>query len=595
MHSVHAERDQRPWYDRPGSLALVSVPALTAGAAICIAAPAAGPVIAAGAVAAMAALAWHKGGRHYRRLLASVLPEGSPLRERLLEPDMGKDGYGGKRGEPLLLLGRKQDGEEYWMTYEEARQHMMVLGNTGSGKTEGLVSLLDNAVAWGSGAIFIDGKGDVSLRARVRELLRSAGREDDLLVLDFTTGRDAAENFRDTRGSHTFNPFASGTSQHLNQMMLGLLDERDGHTEGATWVAKRQSLLSCVLRTLVWLRDARGAGLDARTLLEHLDIRRIMLLADESETPDLPDDVRASLRSYLSSLQGYHPEKGSRQAQSTLDEHGSLKLHIAKILATFADTFGHIFANGSGDVDMRDVVSNRRILLVLLPPLERVGDDGAILGKIVVSSLKANMGRGLQVETVGWNTSVTQTPGARTPFLVILDDVQHYAIDGMALMAAQGRALGYAMVYSAPDIPTMMRFDAHGTQSIIANTSTKIFLKGEPENRTGITPSINTKIFMRIEEPDDADESSSEIDGKGRSGGTSGRSYSDTLEARFEAIDRIDRIDLSGYCAGQATVFKGDSVDQIELIYTQRDRGYQREIIHFNRLVPHAVVGKPQE
>lgn len=47
------------------------------------------------------------------------------------------------------------------------RTHALIFGSTGSGKTECLVSIAFNALVQASGFIYVDGKGDNSLYAKV--------------------------------------------------------------------------------------------------------------------------------------------------------------------------------------------------------------------------------------------------------------------------------------------------------------------------------------------------------------------------------------------------------------------------------------------
>ena len=53
------------------------------------------------------------------------------------------------------------------------------------------------------------------------------------------------------------------------------------------------------------------------------------------------------------------------------------------------------------EVDLKDVVLNRRILVVLLPALEKSPDELSNLGKVIIASLKAMMAAGLGDEVEG--------------------------------------------------------------------------------------------------------------------------------------------------------------------------------------------------
>src|SRR3990167_8405509 len=78
--------------------------------------------------------------------------------------------------------------EEMWFSNEDMRTHVLIFGSTGSGKTQALMSIAYNALVQASGFIYVDGKGDNSLYASVFSMVRSMGREDDLLLINFMTG-----------------------------------------------------------------------------------------------------------------------------------------------------------------------------------------------------------------------------------------------------------------------------------------------------------------------------------------------------------------------------------------------------------------------
>ena len=108
----------------------------------------------------------------------------------------------------ILYLGRDyKTGQELWISNEDGRQHVAVPGTTGAGKTAALVSLCANALAWGSGFIFVDGKADNRLYADVLALARKYGREDDVLALNFLV----ASGNKDSAAPSTRSPGAMPT------------------------------------------------------------------------------------------------------------------------------------------------------------------------------------------------------------------------------------------------------------------------------------------------------------------------------------------------------------------------------------------------
>src|SRR5690606_11248750 len=89
----------------------------------------------------------------------------------------------------IMFIGNERaTNKELWVSNNDARTHFLFLGTTGSGKTEGLKSMVTNALCWGSGYVYIDGKADVDLWGALYSLGRRFGRDDDMLLLNYMTG-----------------------------------------------------------------------------------------------------------------------------------------------------------------------------------------------------------------------------------------------------------------------------------------------------------------------------------------------------------------------------------------------------------------------
>ena len=409
--------------------------------------------------------------------------------------------------------------------------------------TETLLGFVTNALTWSSGFLFCDGKGDVSLFAKVFAMARRFGREDDLLVLNMMTGNANIGGGGGHLLSNTLNPFSTGSSDNLTQLVVGLMDDAGG--DGAMWKGRATAMFTGVMRALTFLRDDNIVDLNVGAIRDHLNLKKIIDLCDATAYPTMPEDIRVSVRSYLTSLPGYQEEKKYRQAQTTLDQHGYLEMQFTKILGSLADVYGHIFKTPYGEIDMQDVVINRRILVVMLPALEKSGDELANLGKIVVATLKGMMGGALGSKIEGsWadivDNRVTNSP---SPFLCVLDEVGYYTVEGLALMAAQARSLGFGMVYASQDIPAMKRLNEKEAASIIANT--------------------NTKIFMRTEEMQDTGKLAVDSGGKAiraETGGYTGYTGEfttgsrDGMDVRFQSMDAVDTQDLKSMSSGEMLI-----------------------------------------
>ena len=176
-----------------------------------------------------------------------ILPFKLPMDSRFKDTNnMG----GGRSGKPegILYLGNargpQNSSEELWFTNSDARTHILYLGTTGAGKTEGLKSIVTNALTWGSGFVYIDGKADTDLWSSLSSLCRRFGRDDDLLVLNYMTGNSDAR-----APSNSMNPFSSGSASYLTNMLVSLMPQAGG--DNAMWKERAVSLISSLMPALM--------------------------------------------------------------------------------------------------------------------------------------------------------------------------------------------------------------------------------------------------------------------------------------------------------------------------------------------------------
>lgn len=384
----------------------------------------------------------------------------------------------------VTFLGHDQDGKEMWLTAEDVRHHMLVLGGTGMGKSEVLLGLAANALTCGGGMMFVDGKGDVSTYLKMHALCRSFGREKDLMVVNFMVG-NTVEN-GDFHKSMRMNPFMQGSSSNLTQLIVSLLD--DIGSEGGLWKGRAMMMIDGVMKALCWLRDNEALHLDTSVIRNNLGLKRMISISEDDR---IPLKFRKQIKSYMLSLPGFRIEKQCQQSQSTLDQHGYLEMQFTRIFGLLSDVYGHVFIGQNVDIDIHDIVKNRRILLVMLPALEKSDRDVCSLAKVLVATLKAMMATSFDInldtsfdmnldnqnsDASGSRHYPSNRPGIKSPFLCIMDDVDFYTVDGMAIMTAQARALGFSMCYSSRSMESLKNFGGKEGEAIISSVNTIIRL-----------------------------------------------------------------------------------------------------------------------
>ena len=493
------------------------------------------------------------------RTLPAKLPAGVKYKDR---NNMGP----GKSGQPegILFFGNeKSTGEELWISGSDARTHILYLGTTGSGKTEGLKSFATNALTWGSGFVYIDGKADTDLWSSLSSLVRRFGRDDDLLVLNYMTGNSDAR-----APSNTMNPFSSGSASYLSNMLTTLMPEAEG--DNAMWKERAVSLINSLMPALTWKRDNQDIPLSVSSIRNALNMDQVIKLSRDEA---LPERIRESLVGYLDTLPGFvndafddegkekpvGPDQPMVDTTTVRQQHGYLTMQFTRALQSLGDDYGYIFDAQDADVDMVDIVLNRRVLITLIPALEKSPDETANLGKIVGATLKGMMGSTLGANLEGSSSTVIENKPSHsaTPFITIFDEVGYYTTAGMGVMAAQARSLGFCLIFAAQDLQAMEKRVKEEARSITAN--------------------CNLKIFGKLEDPTQTREFFENQIGKGNvlmaksyklSGGNTAGSYFDSQEAAMDVRSRADYDDLKEAKEGEAVISFAMDVIRANIFYS---------------------------
>jgi len=169
----------------------------------------------------------------------------------------------------------KLNGDELWFNNDDMRTHTLIFGSTGSGKTEALISLSFNALIQGSGFLYVDGKGDNSLFAKVFSMCRIMGREDDLLLINFMTGARDVIGAQEKRLSNTMNPFCNGSSSMLSQLVVSLMDSGTQSSDSDMWKGRAIVFVEALMKVLVYMRDQGKLLLDANTIRNYFELNRL--------------------------------------------------------------------------------------------------------------------------------------------------------------------------------------------------------------------------------------------------------------------------------------------------------------------------------
>jgi intracellular multiplication protein IcmO len=514
----------------------------------------------------------------------TALPFRLPLRSKADDYNDPQAGTGKpQKGRGIYFLGNEiKSNNELWFSNEDMRTHLLIFGSTGSGKTEALVSIAYNALVQGSGFIYVDGKGDNSLFAKVFSMVRAMGRDDDILLINFMTGARDIIGPQERRLSNTLNPFSMGSSSMLSQLVVSLMPSSGDSSDGDMWKGRAITFVEALMKVLVYMRDQGHLLLDANTIRNYFALDKIepmytdRILVREGREPinlaTMPPIILEPIDNYLINLPGYNRANKGKQVSQVLEQHGFITMQLTRVFSSLADTYGHIMRTNLAEVDFKDVVLNRRILVVLLPALEKAPDELAALGKVIIAALKAMMAAGLgdQVEGTYQDVIKRKPTTAPTPFLCVLDEYGYYAVKGFAVVPAQARSLGFSAIFAGQDLPAFQKASKEEAMSIGANTNIKIARKLEDPLETWdfFAKTAGEAYVTKVD--------SFQTDSKSMT-----NSYMDTRSSSAEKRARIDLLDLKDQREGEAHIFFKSRIVRARMFYANPEPAKNMRLNHF--------------
>lgn len=484
-----------------------------------------------------------------------------------------KDGSTNGKGKGLMYVGAEVGTRmPATISDNDARTHALLFGTTGSGKTELLLAFVVNSLVYDGGASYTDGKGDVKLWLKFLNASRMFGRECDLLLISFITSGHEFYDRQETKISNTMNPYANGSSGMCTEASIALMDSSGG--SGDMWKGRAIAFLGALIKPLVFLRDKGDVLLDADLIREYFDLpilERFVWDMEDTWKGGIKRDtgyfaakygkvwksVIRPLEAFMVTIPGYDKGRMGKQEQKTLEQHGYITMQLARLFGDLADNYGHIMRTPLGEVDMYDVVINDRILVTLLPALERSPESLGMLGKIIVGGIKqmaagclGNKVEGLRREIV--DARPTNSP---VPFPTIFDEYGYYAVLGFSSMPAQARSLGFMVVFAAQDFASLKKSSAEEADQTWENTN----LRGIGR----ITSGGDAETYKRMAALG-GDVQVAEIAGFERQVTLLGSKLRANDQIRIERKPRVNSDDLHSQADGEFHLFLGKKEDNAD-------------------------------
>ena len=263
-----------------------------------------------------------------------------------------------------------------------------------------------------------------------------------------------------------------GSAEALTQLLVALMPASDG--ANSIFADKAQALITGVMYALVDLRDKGLIKLSTKVIRESLALEKCVALALR---PELDAENRDSIQAALGTSGWIAGREMKDQPPSFAEQYGYAQSYFGKALSSLTDTYSHIYGAEDSEVDFADAIMQRRILVVLLPSLEKAPQELAGLGKISLSAIRNACSVGLGAQIEGDAADVLESLPTDTvgigPYLCIVDEYAAIVTPGFEVVLTQGRGLGIAAIVAGQDYAGIMEADKKGAQQMVANTVTK--------------------------------------------------------------------------------------------------------------------------
>lgn len=362
-----------------------------------------------------------------------VIPSDEPF-----EVDMDKS----------VLLGITTDyHKQVRVEYGFLQRHTAVVGQSGVGKTTLAEFILWAQVARGGGYIFVDPKIDSGQRDKMYYMAKILGREDEFYVI----------NINEPQNSNSYNPILSGDPDEVASRLMNLVPSTEGNAGADHYKQTATYALTVIIAALQRANKLYTFGDLAILLQSSQAVERLLRLVPESAE-------KRSLEIFVDQFRKRTKEGSQIDTERMKTALGGM----AGRIAMFAQgKFGEVFNTVTPDVDLLDVVKNKKMLYITLPTMGK--DSSALnLGKMIVSDLRSACAK-LQ--------EMPKSERPDPPCIALLDEFGSFVTEAVSRLFEQARSAGIALMPAFQSFGSLRRVSPDFAEQIIQNTWQKVFFK----------------------------------------------------------------------------------------------------------------------
>jgi len=317
------------------------------------------------------------------------------------------------------LLGADDDGRPVHLTDVQLSAHTLILGASGAGKTNTLLTIITDQVRRGRAVIALDMKGSTSFARALRSAADRSGRPFRIWTLD---------------GPGRWNPLAQGNPTELKDRLISAEHWTEPHYQRAA-----ERYVQTVLQ--VWQHARPGRAPTLRDVVKLMDHRRLVAMLR-----DVPRPLAERVQDYLVSL-------GPDQLSAVRGLETRLAIISESHTGAYLEPGSSPGRDGAAMIDLQSALRDREVVLFSLNS-SRYGKLAAQVGALVVQDLNSAMGSRLEN---GGRTPADAGRAAVEPAMIVIDELSALGAEHVLNLIARGREAGFPVVAATQELADLER------------------------------------------------------------------------------------------------------------------------------------------
>lgn len=327
-----------------------------------------------------------------------------------------------------------ETGKPLYLTNEQREMHTLVVGSTGSGKSESvMLPAIAHDIKHGKGMIIIDGKGDLELYHKLRWIVNRAGRINDFYYFSLNHIEE----------SNTFNPFFRAEGANATELASMLINSQIWTEEFYKKMCEQASLT--IFNAIV----STGRAPKFREIHSYLtDLNALQRLESETQDRIIKEDI-------------------GKMAENFKDSKKFLSGLIADLHLMSRSEFSDLLDEDEPEIDIQTLYDRSSIAYFSLD-LQKYTDSSRRLGRMIIQSIRS----------VSSHIQAKIPVSKRHFFAIHIDDATDFLDTNFATLLNKGRASRLAISMYLQSLGDLMFRNAPGfQQQCLENTNTKIILR----------------------------------------------------------------------------------------------------------------------